>query len=117
MINWSSTDRIVRIKADVGVSYSTDVPKAIEVCKGALESIPRVLKNPEPGCLLMGFGDSSIDLQVRFWIDDAPQGVSNIRSEVLIAVWKAFKEHNIEIPFPQRDLHIKSSEVPLSNNH
>jgi len=117
VINWSFTDRIVRIKADVGVSYSTDVPKAIEVCKGALESIPRVLKNPEPGCLLMGFGDSSIDLQVRFWIDDAPQGVSNIRSEVLIAVWKAFKEHNIEIPFPQRDLHIKSSEVPLSNNH
>jgi len=117
VINWSFTDRIVRIKADVGISYSTDVPEAIEICKNALNSIPRVLKTPEPGCLLMGFGDSAIDLQIRFWIDDAPQGVSNIRSEVLIAVWKAFKEHNIQIPFPQRDLHIKSSAVPLPNNH
>ncbi|MBK1829685.1 mechanosensitive ion channel [Verrucomicrobiaceae bacterium R5-34] len=108
VVNWSFTDRIVRIKADVGVSYATDVPEAIEICKKAVRSLPRVLNDPEPNCLLMGFGDSSIDLQVRFWIDDAPQGVSNIRSEVLLAVWKAFKEHEIEIPFPQRDLHIKS---------
>ena len=108
VINWSFTDRVVRIKADVGVSYSTDVPEAIRICKEAVRTIPRVLKSPEPNCLLMGFGDSSIDLQVRFWINDAPQGVSNIRSEVLLAIWKALKDNNIEIPFPQRDLHIKS---------
>lgn len=111
VINWSFTDRIVRIKADVGISYSCDVPEAIEICKKAVESIPRVLKTPEPNCLLMGFGDSSIDLQVRFWINDAPQGVSNVRSEVLVAVWKAFRDNNIEIPFPQRDLHIKSGNL------
>ena len=112
VVNWSFTDRIVRIKADVGVSYCTDIPEAIEICKNAIKGIPRVLNDPLPNCLMMGFGDSSIDLQVRFWIDDAPQGVSNIRSEVLLAVWKAFKEHNIQIPFPQRDLHIKSEQVP-----
>ena len=60
----------------------------------------------------MGFGDSAIDLQVRFWIDDAPQGVSNIRSEVLLAVWQAFRDNDIEIPFPQRDLHIVSGSLP-----
>lgn len=111
VINWSFTDRIVRIKADVGVSYSTDVPEAIRICKEAVASIPRVLQKPEPNCLLIGFGDSSIDLQVRFWINDAPQGVSNVRSEVLLAVWKAFRDHQIEIPFPQRDLHIKSGDL------
>lgn len=115
VINWSFTDRVVRIKADVGVSYSTDVPEAIRICAEAASSIPRVLKDPAPTCLLKGFGDSSIELQVRFWIDDAPQGVSNIRSEVLLAVWQAFRDNGIEIPFPQRDLHIKSGS--LSTDH
>ena len=112
VVNWSFTDRIVRIKADIGVSYDTDVPEAIETCINATKSIARVLKTPEPGCLLMGFGDSSIDLQIRFWINDAPNGVSNIRSEVLLAVWQAFRDKGIEIPFPQRDLHIKSGHLP-----
>jgi len=112
VINWSFTDRVVRIKADVGVSYSTDVHEAIRICSEAAKGIPRVLKDPAPTCLLMGFGDSAIDLQVRFWIDDAPQGVSNIRSEVLLAVWQAFRDNDIEIPFPQRDLHIKSGSLP-----
>ena len=112
VINWSFTDRVVRIKADVGVSYSTDIPEAIRICKEATMDIPRVLVDPAPNCLLKEFGDSSINLQIRFWIDDAPQGVSNVRSEVLLAVWKAFREHHIEIPFPQRDLHIKSDHLP-----
>ena len=119
VINWSFTDRIVRIKADVGVSYSTNIPEAIEICKKAVQSIPRVLTTPEPSCLLKGFGDSSVDLQVRFWIDDAPQGVSNIRSDVLLAVWQAFQDNNIKIPFPQRDIHIKSegSSILSDGNH
>ncbi len=112
VINWSFSDRIVRIKAYVGVSYSTDVKKAIRLCKEAASNIPRVLKDPAPNCLLLGFGDSSIDLQIGFWIDDAPQGVKNIRSEVLLAIWETFRENNIEIPFPQRDLHIKSGSLP-----
>ena len=112
VVNWSFTDRVVRIKADVGVSYDTDVPEAIEICVTAAKSISRVLKTPAPSCLLMEFGDSSINLQIRFWINDAPNGVSNIRSEVLIAVWKAFREKGIEIPFPQRDIHIKSGHLP-----
>ncbi len=111
VINWSFTDRVVRIKADVGVSYATDIPEAIRICIDAAKDIPRVLADPAPNCLLKEFGDSSINLQIRFWIDDAPQGVSNVRSEVLIAVWKAFREHQIEIPFPQRDLHIKSNDI------
>lgn len=114
VINWSFTDRIVRIRADVGISYATDVREAIRICNEAASSISRVLKNPEPTCLLKEFGDSSINLQIRFWIDDAPQGVSNVRSEVLLAVWEAFRDNSIEIPFPQRDLHIKSDNQVLT---
>jgi len=66
----------------------------------------------------MGFGDSAVALQIRFWIRDANQGVSNVRSEVLMAVWKKFKEPQIEIPFPQHDLHIRTTEAqaPLLSN-
>ncbi len=107
VVNWSFSDTHVRIRANVGVSYDSDVEKAIELCVQAATLIPRVLKNPPPRCLLIGFGDSSIDLQIRFWINDANEGVANVRSQVLMEVWKAFKKEGIQIPFPQREITIK----------
>jgi small-conductance mechanosensitive channel len=71
-----------------------------------------VLSSPAPNCLLRGFGDNSIDLELRFWIADPHQGVANITSAVLLNVWDRFREHGIEIPFPQRDLHLRTS-APL----
>ncbi|MEZ7957952.1 MAG: mechanosensitive ion channel [Rubritalea sp.] len=109
VVNWSFSDTNVRIRTNVGVSYDTDVEKAIKVCEEASTNIPRVLKNPAPRCLLMGFGDSSIDLQVRFWINDANEGVANVRSQVLLEIWKAFRDNGIAIPFPQREITIKHS--------
>ncbi len=108
VINWSFTGKEIRIRADVGVAYGTDLRKATELCVEAAESEERVLKDPEPKCLLRGFGDSAVDLQLRFWIRDAHNGVSNIKSAVLLGVWDLFQEHGIEIPFPQVDLHVKS---------
>ncbi len=113
VINWSFSDNNVRIRTNIGIGYSCDVEKAIELCVAAAAKIPRVLRNPAPKCLLIGFGDSSIDLQVRFWINDAHEGVANVRSQVLLEVWKTFKEHNIEIPFPQREITIKSENSDL----
>jgi small-conductance mechanosensitive channel len=107
VVNWSFSDTFVRIKANVGISYDADVDQAIECCIRAAESIPRVVGNPVPKCLLVGFGDSSIDLQIRFWINDANEGVANVRSAVLLQVWREFKENNIEIPFPQREIRMK----------
>jgi small-conductance mechanosensitive channel len=108
VVNWSFSDTFVRIKANVGISYDADVDQAIECCITAAESIPRVVGNPSPKCLLVGFGDSSIDLQIRFWINDANEGVANVRSAVLLQVWREFKENNIEIPFPQREIRMKN---------
>ncbi len=67
----------------------------------------RVLKDPAPVCRLMGFGDSSVDLELRIWINDPSAGVVNVRSAVLLEIWDRFHANNISIPFPQRDLHMK----------
>ena len=111
VINWSFSDEAVRIKRPVGVAYGTDVPRAMQVIVEAASSVERVLKKPETRCLLRGFGDNSIDLEVRFWIADPQQGVNNVSSEVLLAIWKAFQAEGIQFPFPQRDVHLDTREA------
>ena len=110
--NWTHTNKAVRRKLPIGVSYDTDVQKAIELCLDAVVDVPRVLKVPKAVSLVKGFGNSSVDLELRFWINDPEAGVANVSSLVYLEVWKRFQEHKIEIPFPQRDLNIRSS-IPL----
>ena len=105
--NWTFTNKVVRRKLNVGVAYSTDVEEAIEQCIAAAGETPRILKVPKPTCLIVGFGDSSVDLQVRFWISDSEGGVTNVTSKLYLAIWKRFRAENIEIPFPQRDINIR----------
>lgn len=115
--NWSHSDSVLRLHIPVGISYKSDVRLAMDLCRRAPLSISRVLKEPEPQCLLTGFGDSSVDLEIRIWIDDPSEGRSNVISEVLLRVWDLFHEHGIQIPYPQRDLHLKSNEASLPVNH
>lgn len=109
VINWSFSNKLVRLKIGVGVSYGTDIHKARALVIDAAKGIPRVLDHPGPVCQLKEFGNSSVDLELRIWIADPEKGVSNVSSEVRLAIWDAFQENNIEIPFPQRDVHIKSA--------
>ena len=106
--NWSFSNLRIRQKIPVGISYSSDVRAAIEMCVEAANSNPRVLGNPNPICLLKGFGDSAVDLEVRFWVVDPQNGLSNVKSDILLDIWDRFHDNGIEIPFPQRDLHLKS---------
>jgi small-conductance mechanosensitive channel len=108
VVNWSFTNNLVRFRTPVGISYNSDPHKAIELITAAALSVHRILKDPPPKVMLTGFGDSSVDLEVRCWIADPVNGVGNIRSEMLLKIWDTFKENNIEIPYPQRDLHIRS---------
>lgn len=108
VINWSFTDSLVRIRVPVGVSYNADPHQCIKLLLEAADSVPRILKSPAPTCPLRGFGDSSVDLELRFWVSDPANGLANAQSEVLLKIWDSFKANNIEIPFPQRDLHIRS---------
>lgn len=106
--NWTHTNSQTRLKVDVGVHYESDVHRAIEICLEAASETERVLERPEPKCLLIEFGDSSVNLQVRFWISDAHNGVQNVKSDVLLKIWDKLKAAGIEIPYPQRDLHLRS---------
>ena len=106
VINWSFSDKLVRLKIVVGVSYDSDIHDVMQLMVDAAANIPRVLISPKPVCQLKNFGDSSIDMELRIWISDPENGISNVSSAVRVALWDVFKEHGIEIPFPQRDLHV-----------
>jgi len=106
--NWTHSNCETRLKVDIGVHYDTDLHRAIELCLEAASETERVLQRPEARCLLVEFGDSSVNLQLRFWIADAQNGVQNVKSAVLLSVWDQFRANGIEIPYPQRDLHLRS---------
>lgn len=109
VINWSHADRAVRMHAPFGVSYGTkDLRHVRELAMSAVEGIDRVVANPKPQCNMMEYGDSSIDFDLRFWIMDPENGIANVRSEVYLALNEALVSAGIEIPFPQRDLHLRS---------
>ena len=105
----------------MGVAYDTDIPKAMALCVQAAITVQRVLVSPEPECLLTGFGPSSLDLELRCWIDDPKNGVGPVKSEVLLGIWRRFRTEGIRIPYPQSEVHIRSlpeaaSEAPTESN-
>jgi small-conductance mechanosensitive channel len=106
--NWSYTDRNVRVRIPVGVSYDCDLKLAQELMLRAAGESPRVLDDPRPNVWLTAFGDSAVEHEILAWISDPESGVGGVRSDVLNRLWWLFKEHGITIPFPQRDLHIRS---------
>ncbi|UAB79179.1 mechanosensitive ion channel [Erythrobacter sp. SCSIO 43205] len=110
VVNWSYSSRDVRVRAPVGVSYDSDLDLVTDLLYQAVDETDRILATPRPRVNLMGFGDSSVDFEIRFWIKDPESGLANIRSDVYMRLWQLFKENNIEIPFPQRDLHLRSSK-------
>lgn len=112
--NWTHSDTKIRLKIPIGVHYDSDVERALELCVECAQAVPRVLEDPSPLCQLRGFGDSAVDLELRLWISDPNNGVNNVRSDVLRRIWKSFHEEGIEIPYPQRDLHLRGSgSVPV----
>ncbi|MBU0515944.1 MAG: mechanosensitive ion channel [Proteobacteria bacterium] len=111
VINWSFSAKEVRLKIPVGVAYDTDVPRAMELMIAAARETSRVLDDPQPSCQLKDFGDSAIDLELRIWIADPQHGISNVRSQLRLKIWEKFKEAGIEIPFPQRDVHLIAPET------
>jgi small-conductance mechanosensitive channel len=114
--NWSYSDNLVRLKIPIGISYKSDVRLAMKLCIEAASVTPRIMRNPEPRCLFVGLGDSSVNLELRVWIDDPTNGRGNVLSEILLGVWDRFHEHGVEIPYPQRDLHLRSGFEQLKEH-
>jgi small-conductance mechanosensitive channel len=107
--NWSYSDRSVRRRLPVSISYHDDPELAMKLMVESALAHPRVLKTPEPVSRLLRFGDNGIELELRIWIEDPENGTANVTSDINLAFWKRFKEHSITIPFPQRDVHIQDS--------
>ena len=110
VVNWSYSSKDVRVRAPVGVSYDSDLDLVTDLLYRAVDETDRIMAHPKPRVNLMGFGDSSVDFEIRFWIQDPEGGLANIRSDVFMRIWQLFKENDIEIPFPQRDLHLRPSK-------
>lgn len=109
VINWSFSDKYVRLDVSFGVSYDSDPHEVVRLAIAATADVPRVDAhyNP-PVCWMTEFGDSSLNFLLRFWISDPQMGLTNIRGKVLLALWDCFKENGIAIPYPHREVLIKT---------
>ena len=104
VINWSFSNDLVRIDVEFGVSYESDPHQVTDLAIAAASSVERVVAHKGVVCWITGFGDSSIDFVLRFWIRDAPGGLTNVKGQVFMALWDTFKENAIAIPFPHREI-------------
>ncbi|MEL6960274.1 MAG: mechanosensitive ion channel domain-containing protein [Pseudomonadota bacterium] len=106
VVNWSHSNDFVRLDIYFGTAYHDDPHDVRKLAIEAAKSVDRVLTTRPPVCHIVGFGDSSVDYILRFWIRDPTGGLTNIRGNVYLALWDAFKEHDISIPFPQREVKV-----------
>ncbi len=104
--NETFTDPKVRIATQVQVAYGCDIERAMAILVDAARAQPRVLADPPPKALLVAFADSGINLELGFWIADPEEGSMQIKSDIHLAIWKAFREAGIEIPFPQHEVRL-----------
>jgi small-conductance mechanosensitive channel len=111
VVNWSHSNDFVRLDIYFGTAYSDDPHIVRALAIEAAKSVDRVLGFKPPVCHIVGFGDSSVDYILRFWIRDPTGGLTNIRGNVYLALWDAFKEHGISIPFPQREVRVLSDDA------
>ena len=112
LINWTLSDQRRRGEVRVGVAYGTDPQKVLDLLLEAAGTNERVLDNPKPWAIFLGFGESSLDFRLLFWIADAETRLG-IQSEVAVSVNRLINEAGIEIPFPQRDLHLRSADAKI----
>lgn len=107
VINWSIGDPKVRFRIPVGVSYGSDPHLVEKLLLEVADSNPHALKDPPPTVRFVEFADSALNFELRVWSVDMVSRPGALRSELNFAIWDKFKQHGIEIPFPQRDLHLK----------
>jgi Small-conductance mechanosensitive channel len=106
VVNWSHTNDFVRLDIYFGTSYGDDPHQVRKIAIEAAQRVDRVLTHKPPVCHIVGFGDSSVDYILRFWITDPTGGLTNVRGNVYLALWDAFKANDISIPFPQREVRV-----------
>ncbi len=106
--NWSHSDPKVRFRIPFGVAYGTDLQKLRALMLGIAQEHPKALKQPAPDLFFAGFGDSSLNFELAVWTEEMTFSPRRFRSDLYYAIEKKLRENNIEIPFPQRDLHLRT---------
>lgn len=116
VVNWSHSNEFVRLDIYFGTSYADNPHTVRKLAIAAASGVDRVLKTRPSVCHIVGFGDSSVDYILRFWISDPTGGLTNIRGNVFLALWDTFAENGISIPFPQREVTVLNADkqAPLS---
>lgn len=111
VVNYSHGDPSYRLDIDVGVAYHSKLDDVLKALKEVAEKNMSVMHRPEPEVHLLSFGDSAWNMQLRTWIADVKHH-PKVRNELNQAIVRSFRQYNIEIPFPQRDLHMRSTDTP-----
>jgi small-conductance mechanosensitive channel len=114
VLNHSYSNRQIRLALQVQVGYKGDPERAMRLMEEAASKHQRVLAEPPPKAFLARFADSGIELELGVWIDDPETGMLNIRSELNLAIWRAFQEAGIEIPYPQREVRVLPGAVGVA---
>ena len=114
VVNWSHSNDFVRIDIVFGTSYDDDPHQVRKLAVEAAASVNRVLSSRPPVCHITGFGDSSVDYILRFWITDPSDGLTNIRGNVFLALWDAFRANGVTIPFPQREVRVLNESLAVT---
>jgi small-conductance mechanosensitive channel len=112
--NWTYTDKNTLVKVNFGTNYDAD-PRL--VCKLAIEiaaANPRATRGKTPSCLLTEFTEAGMKFALTFWIPD-PDGMDNVKSDVMLALWDAFKREGIRVPYPVREIRIHGGALPVEN--
>lgn len=110
VINWSFSNDLVRLDVPFGVSYKSDPHQVSEVAIEAANDVNRIVNSPAPVCWMTNFGESSLDFVLRFWIRDPQNGLTNIRGQILLALWDTFKANDIQIPYPHREVFVHNTD-------
>ncbi len=111
--NWTANDPEVRISLPVGVSYSSNPEQVRTILLAAAAQHPDVLKTPEPDVIFTDYGDNSINFELRVWTEGRTHTPLVLKSDLYFMLFARFRDAGIELPFPQRDLHLRSSEIQL----
>lgn len=112
--NWSFSDNNVRLHIPILISYQSDIHLARKLMLETIQDHARILKNPLPSCQLLKFQPDGVEFEIRAWIEDPVNGIGSITNDILTVVWDKFQESGIRFPYPQRDIHIKTSKKFLN---
>jgi small-conductance mechanosensitive channel len=110
--NWTYTDKNTLVKVNFATSYDADPRLVCKLAIGIAAAAPRALKNKPPNCILTEFGEAGMRFSLTFWIAD-PDGMDNVKSEVMLSLWDSFKREGIHVPYPVREIRVRGGALPV----